>query len=139
MKFSGAFTKLRKVTINFVPSVCLSLRPFVHLPKVITSIRHFRFAACVIRHSELFLIYMNFILLFIQFLVALVSVVAKLSVAPHPHFDFGYLGFSFFFLHIFFLPFDISILFLVCVEPDACIYNLMYLVFYCVPEGVSLQ
>jgi len=58
---------------------------------------------------------MNFILLFIQFLVALVSVVAKLlPVAPHPHIDFGYLGFSFFFLHILFLPFDIAILFCVC-------------------------
>jgi len=56
---------------------------------------------------------MNFILLFIKFLVALVLVVAKLlSVAPDPDTYFGYLGFSFSFLHIFFFPFDMSSLFL---------------------------
>jgi hypothetical protein len=79
--------------------MCLNPHPFVHLPKVLTSMQHFLCAACVTNYSNLFLIYMNFILLFIQFLVALILVVAKLSVATYPHIDFGYVGFSFLFLY----------------------------------------
>jgi hypothetical protein len=70
-------------------------------------------------------------------MVAVILIVAKLlSVAPHPHTDFGYLGFSFFFVHIFEkMPLVYPVFFSF---PDDCIYNLIYPVFYLFPYSVSL-